>query len=65
MASHDAFCLLIEDGESLTFQEAVRSSDASLWMTAMQEEMEVLHRNKTWDLVELPKGRKAIRNKWV
>jgi hypothetical protein len=32
-------------------------------MAAMHEEIEALHRNKTWDLVELPKGRKAIGNK--
>jgi len=34
-------------------------------MTAMQEEVEALHKNKTWSLVELPKGRKAIGCKWV
>ena len=31
----------------------------------MQEEMESLHKNRTWDLVKLPKGKKAIRCKWV
>ncbi|KAH9801106.1 hypothetical protein KPL71_000900 [Citrus sinensis] len=34
-------------------------------MTAMQEEIEALHKNKTWELVPLPRGRKAIGNKWV
>ena len=65
MASHDAYCLLSEDGEPSTFERALNSPDASLWMTAMQEEMEALHRNKTWELVPLPQGRKAIGNKWV
>ena len=65
MASHDAYCLLSEDGEPSTFHEALNGSDASLWMAAMQEEIEALHRNNTWELVELPKGRKAIGNKWV
>ena len=65
MASHDAYCLLTEEGEPSTFQEAVSSSDASLWMAAMHEEMEALHRNKTWELFVLPRGRKAIGNKWV
>ncbi|KOM25686.1 hypothetical protein LR48_Vigan153s000800 [Vigna angularis] len=65
MANHDAYCLLTEEGEPSTFQAALRSSDVSQWMTAMHEEIEALHRNKTWELVELPKGRKAIGNKWV
>ncbi|RDX70843.1 hypothetical protein CR513_49870, partial [Mucuna pruriens] len=65
MRSHDAYWLFTKEGESSSFQEALRSSDVSLWMTAMQEEIEALHRNKTWNLVELPKGRKAIGCKWV
>ncbi|KAK7255190.1 hypothetical protein RIF29_28594 [Crotalaria pallida] len=65
MVNHDAYCLLTEEGEPSTFQEAVNSSDASLWMAAMHEEMEALQRNKTWELVTLPEGRKAIGNKWV
>lgn len=29
-------------------------------MEAMVEEVESLHKNKTWELVELPKGKKTI-----
>ncbi|KAE8657742.1 hypothetical protein F3Y22_tig00116983pilonHSYRG00074 [Hibiscus syriacus] len=54
-----------QDGEPSTYQEAINSSDASLWMMAMQEEIEALHKNNTWDLVPLPQGRKPIGNKWV
>ena len=31
----------------------------------MQEEMESLHKNKTWDLLKLPKGKKVVRCKRV
>nr|GEW42067.1 retrovirus-related Pol polyprotein from transposon TNT 1-94 [Tanacetum cinerariifolium] len=31
----------------------------------MQEEIEALHKNKTWELVPLVRGRKPIVNKWV
>jgi len=47
MEAHVAYCLLTEDGEPTTFQEAFKSQDVSLWMTAMQEEIEALHKNKT------------------
>ena len=31
----------------------------------MKSEMESLLKNGTYELVELPKGRKALKNKWV
>ncbi|GJZ73524.1 retrovirus-related pol polyprotein from transposon TNT 1-94 [Tanacetum coccineum] len=54
-----------EEGEPSTLQEALNNPDASFWKEAMQEEIEALHKNKTWELVPLPGGRKPIGNKWV
>ena len=34
-------------------------------MKAMHEKMNSLHKNNTYELVELPKGKKALINKWV
>ncbi|KAG8482498.1 hypothetical protein CXB51_024223 [Gossypium anomalum] len=51
--------------EPSNYSEAVSCEDSKKWMFAMQEEMESLHKNRTWDLVELPKGKKAVRCKWV
>ncbi|GJZ15626.1 retrovirus-related pol polyprotein from transposon TNT 1-94 [Tanacetum coccineum] len=65
MESNVACCLLIEDGEPSTLQEALNNPDASFWKEAMQEEIEALHKNKTWELVPLPGGRNPIGNKWV
>jgi hypothetical protein len=31
----------------------------------MHEEMEALHKNKTWDLVKLPNRKKLVGCKWV
>ncbi|KAK8926043.1 hypothetical protein KSP39_PZI018104 [Platanthera zijinensis] len=39
--------------------------DSIQWELAMKDEMVLLMFNKTWDLTELPKGKKALRNKWV
>ena len=41
------------------------SNDREEWVKAMQEEMQSLYENHTYDLVELPKERRALKNKWV
>ena len=33
--------------------------------SAMQDEMDSLSEDHTYDLVELPKGKRSLRNKWV
>ena len=48
-----------------TYEEVVSCSDSGMWMISMQEEMESLHKNGTWDMVRLLKGKKSIRCKWV
>ena len=35
------------------------------WMSAMKEELVVIEKNKTWELVEKPKDRNIIELKWV
>ncbi|GMF93428.1 unnamed protein product [Phytophthora fragariaefolia] len=48
-----------------TFKSAMESGDAIKWKEACDSEIESLHKNETWILVPLPKGRKAISNRWV
>ena len=48
-----------------TFQSAMESSDAVRWKEACDSEIASLLQNATWELVPLPKGRKAIGNRWV
>ncbi|KAL5580295.1 hypothetical protein UlMin_012737 [Ulmus minor] len=35
------------------------------WKEAMLEEMRALKRNKTWEIVDLPKGKKPVGCKWI
>eukprot|EP00253_Pinus_taeda_P027794 PITA_27794 len=35
------------------------------WEIAMEEEMDSLMHNQTWDLVRLPAGKTTLKNKWV
>ncbi|KAK9209735.1 hypothetical protein WN944_002103 [Citrus x changshan-huyou] len=51
---------VIDDDIPNTFGEALRSSESDQWKLAVEEEMKSLHQNQTWELVKLPKGKKAI-----
>eukprot|EP00253_Pinus_taeda_P029396 PITA_29396 len=59
------FGLSITDDDPRTVKEAVDLEDGKLWKEAMVDEMESLHKNEAWDLVELPNGRKPIGSKSV
>ena len=37
----------------------------SVWVTAMQEELNEFERNKVWQLVPRPKNRSVVGTKWV
>ena len=58
-----AFLSCLHDAdEPESFQEA---QDDPNWMQAMHDEISSIEKNQTWDLVELPIGKKAIGTKWV
>ena len=46
-----------------TLQDALASTDKNEWVKAMERELESLHENQVWDLVELPKYRKVVGSK--
>ena len=59
------YSLLTEDGEPENFQEAISHKDKEKWLFAMQEEMESLQKNHTYEIINLPQGKKTLKNKWV
>ncbi|CAI7822559.1 unnamed protein product [Closterium sp. NIES-53] len=52
-------------GEPATLKQVLESSDAEEWKKAMESELKSIEENGTWELVELPEGRKAITSKWL
>ena len=48
-----------------SLKEAFRSPYASQWREAIKKEYDAIIKNKTYELVELPPGRKALGCKWV
>src|SRR5712671_3538201 len=48
-----------------SYAKAIKSVDAKQWNDACQYEIDTLHKNDTWELVDLPPGQKSIKSKWV
>ena len=54
------FALFISVKDPSTFQEAMNNQETDRLMGGLVEEIEFLHKNHTWELVELYEGKKAI-----
>ena len=48
--------------EPYTYREAHTDP---LWQQAMNEELDVLHKNNTWDMVDLPPSQSVVGCRWV
>ncbi|CAA7026159.1 unnamed protein product [Microthlaspi erraticum] len=54
-------CLVAHE-EPQTYDKA---SDSKEWRKAMTEEIEMIEKNKTWELVDKPEKKKVINVKWI
>ena len=61
----DEYVLLTDGGEPECYAEAMEDEHKKECVNAMQDEMKSLHENHTFELVKLPKGKSALKNKWV
>src|SRR5690606_27358810 len=61
------FCMVAEssDESATTYSQIMRSPHRDEWQKAMEEEMQSLHSHKTWQLAQLPPGKKAIGCRWL
>jgi len=55
-----AYALPVIEVISFIYMEADITSKFKMWKDAMMEEMNSLHKNDTWELLELSEGKKAI-----
>lgn len=63
--SPDEYVLLTDGGEPECYEEAMESECKDQWVEAMKDELQSLHENHTFELVKLPKGKRALKNRWV
>ena len=54
-----------QDDDPKSIREALSSEDKEKWTVAMEKEFNSLDENDVWDIVDLPKDRKAVGSKWV
>ena len=55
----------LELKEPETAEEALSGPDKAKWLEAMRQKINSLKEHKVWDLVQLPKDRRAVGSKWV
>lgn len=60
-----ANCAIALDNEPTTVKQAMESDDWPSWKAAMNEEIDALNKNKTWELVDRPSNKRLIKSKWV
>ena len=59
------YVLLTYEGEPECYEETMTDEHKEKCYNAMQEQMDSLHENYTYELIEALEGKKALRNKWV
>ncbi|KAH9307360.1 hypothetical protein KI387_035271, partial [Taxus chinensis] len=60
------YLLLTDSGEPESFEEAMQDETHKQWEHGMDEEMDSLEQNQTWDLVKFSsKVKGTLQNKWV
>ena len=60
--SFSFFALFSQIDDSLTFEEDIEDE---VWAQAMDEEIECIQKNQTWEPVDVPKDKYVINVKWL
>ncbi|PHT29747.1 hypothetical protein CQW23_30665 [Capsicum baccatum] len=59
------FVTFLLENEPQIFKEAMSSSDSSFWKKAVNNEIDSILSNHTWELVDLPPRNKPLGSKWI
>jgi hypothetical protein len=68
-AEHEAMSAMIEYAQEMndprTYDEAMSSDDKEQWQHAIENELKSLEEHNTWELSQLPPGKRPLPCKWV
>ena len=56
---------MTDSGEPESYAEAMEDEHKKEWVYTVQDEMKSLYENNTFELVKRPKGKPALKNRWV
>lgn len=59
---YESYTFVLNVADPITYEEA---SKTEIWREAMNEELDAIKRNDTWELVELPPDKKVVHLKWI
>uniref|UniRef100_A0A5S6QMP8 Reverse transcriptase Ty1/copia-type domain-containing protein n=1 Tax=Trichuris muris TaxID=70415 RepID=A0A5S6QMP8_TRIMR len=55
----------LETNDPIRYADAMRRPEASEWLAAIDEELVAHHRNHSWKICDLRKGKNAVKRRWV
>ena len=59
------YCYRLVMGVPVTFADAIASTEATEWQSAMERDMTSLRDNDVFEVVNLPEGRDVVKGRWV
>jgi hypothetical protein len=57
--------LLLDNDEPMIYTEAMMGPDSEKWLRAMESEIQSMHDNQGWNLVDPIDGMRPIGCKWI
>ncbi|KAL1448085.1 hypothetical protein WDU94_013979 [Cyamophila willieti] len=55
----------VKTGDPMTYKQAMERDDKSKWQQAMKDEVSCHIKNKTFEICDVPPGKKPVKSKWV
>ena len=59
------YVVLTNKGEVESYEEAIFDKHKEKWLQALQDKLNFLHENKTYELAKLAKLKGTLKNMWV